>query len=445
MDDRELLASLIASGSREALGGIVERYVGLVYSAALRQVGDRHLAEDVTQGVFIVLAKKAKSLRGNVLLGPWLLKVTRYAALNALKAKNRRKQYEERAAAMRTEVDQMEEVHWDEIREVLDEALVTLSEKDRRAVVLRFFEQRSVDEVANLMGVTPEAAKQRIFRAIEKLRGRLGGKGVVVTAAALAMVIGARAVEAAPVGLATSVTAATGGGLAAGSAGFWIAKGTVKLMAWAKVKTAAIVTAAAILAGGSAVMIKQGMKHGDDAGTLRLPAMPVADVSGVKKSPAAAVEKPAAKNWFEKFDAVYRPAQGEAVKRIEPPFIDERWNWWKSQQPRIPALKPGEKMWEKQFLMEWDGVNYRWKMASVVDGNLAGVMMSILGVKGWEVDGPADLKGLSLPGDWVVVRGAKFEDKLAALEQIARQAGKKVQIKQVGKMMDVFVARGNLD
>src|SRR4051794_9799719 len=141
MDDRELLASLIESGSRDAMGRIVERYVDLVYSAALRQMGDRHLAEDVTQGVFIVLVKKAKWLRGNVLLGPWLLKVTRYAALNALKAKKRRKQHEERAAIMRTEGDQLEAAHWDEIREVLDEALVALSEKDRRAVVLRFFEQ----------------------------------------------------------------------------------------------------------------------------------------------------------------------------------------------------------------------------------------------------------------------------------------------------------------
>src|SRR2546430_11250308 len=105
-DDRELLAVYVERGSREAFARLVERYVNLVYSAAARQVGDRHLAEDVTQGVFIVLAKKAKNLRRETSVGAWLLKVTRYAALDALKARRRRREHEERAAGMRSEIQQ---------------------------------------------------------------------------------------------------------------------------------------------------------------------------------------------------------------------------------------------------------------------------------------------------------------------------------------------------
>jgi RNA polymerase sigma factor (sigma-70 family) len=103
MDDRTLIREFVETASQAAFARLVERHVNLVYSAALRQVGDRHVAEDVTQGVFVVLAKKAKSLRRETVLGAWLLKVTRYAVLDALKAAGRRRRHEERAAAMKPE------------------------------------------------------------------------------------------------------------------------------------------------------------------------------------------------------------------------------------------------------------------------------------------------------------------------------------------------------
>src|SRR5258706_2376680 len=284
MDDRELLAEYVERKSPQAQADLVERYIDLVYSAAARQAGDRHLAEDVTQGVFLVLAQKAGRLRRETVLAAWLLKVTRYAALDALKRAARRRAHEKRAAHMRSETDTTDDAaHWAEIRGVLDEALLNLPEKDRRAIVLRFFEQRSVAEVAERMGVTREAAKQRLFRAIEKLRERLGGKGATAPAgAALAALIGTRAVEAAPVGLAGStVAAATVSGTSGSAVAFGIAKGTVNVMAWAKVKIAATVAAAALVVGSTAALVVtrvirpgNGGDH-DRAGSGRAYAVPV--------------------------------------------------------------------------------------------------------------------------------------------------------------------------
>src|SRR5207237_5385098 len=144
---------------------------------------------------------------------------------------------------------------------------------ERRAVVLRFFEQRSVQEVADLMGVSPEAAKQRIFRAIEKLRGRLANKRVTITSAVLVMLLGANAVEAAPAGLAANAAAGAfatgmGGTLACG-----IAKGTVKVMAWAKFKAAAMITVAAMTVGVStAVDARNTVAHAGGGGRPLHPA-----------------------------------------------------------------------------------------------------------------------------------------------------------------------------
>src|SRR4051812_47361244 len=104
MTDTEMLNAYIATSSQEAFAGLVERHINLVYSVALRNTRDREMAEDVTQAVFIVLAKKARAIRNPALLAAWLMSTTRYTASNARRQESRRRRYEQKVAGMKSEL-----------------------------------------------------------------------------------------------------------------------------------------------------------------------------------------------------------------------------------------------------------------------------------------------------------------------------------------------------
>jgi RNA polymerase sigma factor (sigma-70 family) len=207
--DQQLLRDYAGSHSEPAFTELVRRHIDLVYSAARRLVCDAHLAEDVTQGVFVALAQNARQLTQHPVLSGWLHRTTQNLAANAVRTNVRRQAREQEAVAMNDLLSAEPVAHWEQIAPHLDVALGELSEPDRDALLLRYFERKSAREMAQTLGISDEAAQKRVTRAVERLREFFTKRGVTVGASGLVGVITANAVQAAPVGLALTVSTAT--------------------------------------------------------------------------------------------------------------------------------------------------------------------------------------------------------------------------------------------
>ncbi|MFO1449384.1 MAG: TonB family protein [Opitutaceae bacterium] len=222
-DDAHLLRDHLDHPTGGAFTELVNRHLNVVYSAALRQVnGDVHLARDVTQLVFTDLARKAATLTDRSSLTGWLFVSTRFIAANRVRGERRRQLREQEAHLMsENESATLNEADWGRVRSVLDSALGDLRETDRDAILLRFFEGRSIADLAARFELNENTARMRIERALEKLRRQLARRGVTSTTSALALALANQAVIAAPPGLAATVaqTALAGAALAATGTG----------------------------------------------------------------------------------------------------------------------------------------------------------------------------------------------------------------------------------
>jgi RNA polymerase sigma factor (sigma-70 family) len=207
LTDQQLLRQYVAHTSEAAFAELVRRHIDLIYSAALRMVGDAQLAEDVTQDVFVALAGSSKQLTGRAVLAGWLHQTARNLAANLIRSDSRRRIREQEAASMNELLSSNREESWEEIGPELDAAISELDESERDVLLLRYFERKNAAEIAKTLGVSQHAAHKRAQRAVERLRYSLTKRNVSAGVGALALVTSANAVRSAPSGLAASISA----------------------------------------------------------------------------------------------------------------------------------------------------------------------------------------------------------------------------------------------
>ena len=327
--DRELLDQYAQKGLQEAFAQIVQRYVNLVYNTCFRDLRDHHLAEDATQAVFLVLAQKARSLRREVVLAGWLFQTARLVVRNVRKQEARRKARERLAAEM-TQQTSTRERKWDACTPLLSEGLEKLSTKDRDAILLHYYQRKTLAEVGGATGVSEDAARMRVSRAMQKLRSFFARKGQTMAIGAVATLLMTSAVQAAPpnyaAGIVASVCPAAGTvALASGTAAA-LAKATLNAFFMAKLKIAAAVAAVTLLVPTAGLATYQVIAKRQEADRQAFADSII--VEGVGPAPAV----PSAAGSTAPQPVPSRPMPSAAARNPAPP---------KAQSPSPqPATKP---------------------------------------------------------------------------------------------------------
>jgi len=303
MHDWQLLQQYAENSSETAFRAIVERHLNLVHSAALRQVNDPQLAQEVSQAVFILLARKARTFRSGVVLPGWLFRTTRFVAARALRSEHRRQRRELEAFEMQQLATPDDA--WRRLAPVLDEALDRLGEMDRNAVVLRFLKDQGHKEVGMTLGLSEEAAKKRVMRALEKLRAFFARRGLGVSTIVLSSALVTHGAKAAPASLAAAVASGSlAGGTTAITALPAMVRETLSAWRWAKAKLAgALCATAVVIALTVNWLIPSEVSPSKDAQQVRVaaPQDKPASVAGVASSAVAA-----ATNGVASMDLAFR-------------------------------------------------------------------------------------------------------------------------------------------
>jgi RNA polymerase sigma factor (sigma-70 family) len=260
-EDSELLREYVANKSEPAFRALVERHVDMVYATALRQVQEAHLAEEATQAVFIALAQKAPTLSSATILAGWLFRAAQFAGAKAQRTEARRKHWEHQAAQMEPHTSDGESA-WEQIAPHLNDALNQLKEPDRDALILRFFDRKSIAQVGSALGTTESATRMRIARALEQLRGIFQARGIALPIALLTAALSVPATHAAPVGLAATIATSA---LLQQTTIPLLTKGTLLLMTTSKTKLAltgvAAITVLLLSSGATALVTYHVVRH----------------------------------------------------------------------------------------------------------------------------------------------------------------------------------------
>lgn len=267
MTDLDLLHQYANSRSETAFSELVQRYTNLVYSICIRSLSDRHLAEEATQAVFLILSKKAHQLSGKVVLSGWLFRTARLVCANAYRLRQRRQKYEAEAGKMYDqELISSESNEWKDLAPVLDQALASLGEEDRCAILLRYFENKNYSEIGSQLNLSEDAIRKRTVRALEKLKKIILRKGLVLSVATLTTLLSTSAAQAAPVGMAAEiagVVSLSGSGALKTAASEILAKSILTHMKWIPIKLAAAAAVITLSLAGTALTMRD--LHSKDA------------------------------------------------------------------------------------------------------------------------------------------------------------------------------------
>jgi RNA polymerase sigma factor (sigma-70 family) len=251
--DMRLLREYAEHGTEDAFTLLVGRHLALVYHAAFRQTQSADAAEEVVQTVFTLLGRKATRISTHVLLSGWLFNTTRFVSTRLMRDELRRRRRQAEAASMNTDALSTEPTKPVEgVLSLLDELMARLPNRDREVVLARYFEDRSFAGVAAGAGTSEEAAKKRVLRALEKLRGMFRARGITVGAAALAATLEAARAQALPPGLSVASVSAVALQGASGTAALsTLTRTTLELMKWTKIKIAGATALTLVLGLGA--------------------------------------------------------------------------------------------------------------------------------------------------------------------------------------------------
>ncbi|MDR3456591.1 MAG: sigma-70 family RNA polymerase sigma factor [Verrucomicrobiae bacterium] len=366
--DSDLLRQFVEHEADAAFAGLVERHVNLVYSVAHRQTGDAHQAEEITQAVFLILAKKAGTLRHEPALSSWLFQATRLTANNFLRGESRRRAREQEAY-MQSTLNEPADEAWPRIAPLLDRAVETLGEADRRAILLRFYEGRNLRDVGAALGASEDAAKKRVNRAVEKLRKFFTKRGVVLPATTLTAALAANSVQAAPAGLAAAVSAIALAGTAVTTSTLIAA--TTKTIVMTTFQKIAVTAALTATIGAGVYEAKQAHDARNAVAKLQAEQTPLAmenarlQAEANKLSDLLAGAKDQKQLTQAQFNELLKLRGQIGVKQAnsevenDPAF--QKSKIWLAKEKKIReqfALHPEQKIPEMQFLTEEDWLDH---------------------------------------------------------------------------------------
>jgi RNA polymerase sigma factor (sigma-70 family) len=263
LDDITLLRKYVADNSEEAFATLVTRHINKVYSVALRHTRNPDQAEEITQAVFVILARKSASLATGwrprlvaaTSLSGWLHQTARLAAVTFIRSAVRRTRREQEAP-MESVLNKADTDVWEQIAPLLDAAMARLNETDRHVVVLRFFDGKSMGEIGAALGSNEDAAKKRVGRALDKLQKYFSRRGVHSTTDTIAQAITTNSVQSAPALLIQTTTAvALAKGAAASISTLTLAKATLVAMKTKTIVATATATAAALILGSGGYFV----------------------------------------------------------------------------------------------------------------------------------------------------------------------------------------------